>query len=60
MLAAWLRRQEQSHYYVIYEADDGWTPWTERCLRMAARVLLVGRGERAPAPTACSWMASCS
>ena len=50
-LADWLRRQEQSHCYVIYEADDGWTPWTERCLRMADRVLLVGRGESAPAPT---------
>jgi NTE family protein/lysophospholipid hydrolase len=51
MLAAWLRRQEQSHCYVIYEADNGWTPWTERCLRMADRVLLVGRGEQAPVPT---------
>ena len=50
-MADWLRRQEQSHSYVIYEADDGWTPWTERCLRMADRVLLVGRGESAPAPT---------
>ena len=50
-VADWLRRQEQSHCYVIYEADDGWTPWTERCLRMADRVLLVGRGESAPAPT---------
>ena len=50
-VADWLRRQEQSHSYVIYEADDGWTPWTERCLRMADRVLLVGRGESAPAPT---------
>jgi predicted acylesterase/phospholipase RssA len=36
---------------VIYEADDGWTPWTARCLRMADRVLLVGRGASAPAPT---------
>ena len=50
ILAAWLRRQEQSHCYVIYEADDGWTPWTERCLRMADRVLLVGQGGSAPMP----------
>jgi predicted acylesterase/phospholipase RssA/CRP-like cAMP-binding protein len=50
-LAAWLQRQEQSHNYVIYEADDGWTPWTERCLRMADRVLLVGQGASAPVPT---------
>ena len=51
MLAAWLQRQEQSHCYVIYEADDAWTPWTERCLRMADRVLLVGQGASAPVPT---------
>jgi lysophospholipid hydrolase len=51
MLAAWLRHQEQSYSYVIYEADDGWTPWTERCLRMADRVLLVGQGASAPVPT---------
>jgi CRP-like cAMP-binding protein len=38
MLAAWLQCQEQSHCYVIYEADDGWTPWTERCLGMADRI----------------------
>ena len=48
MLAAWLRRQEQSYTYVIYEADDAWSPWTERCLRMADRVLLVGQGASAP------------
>ena len=50
-VAAWLQRQEQSHCYVIYEADAAWTPWTERCLRMADRVLLVGQGASAPAPT---------
>ena len=36
---------------MIYEADDTWTPWTERCLRMADRVLLVGKGASAPVPT---------
>jgi predicted acylesterase/phospholipase RssA/CRP-like cAMP-binding protein len=51
MLAAWLRRQEQSYNYVIYEADQAWSPWTERCLRMADRVLLVGQGASAPVPT---------
>lgn len=52
MLAAWLQQQEQSHCYIVYEADDGWTPWTERCLQMADRLLLVGQGTSAPAPTA--------
>ena len=51
-VAAWLQRQEQSHCYMIYEADEAWTPWTERCLHMADRVLLVGQGGSAPAPTA--------
>ena len=51
MLVAWLQRQEQSYRYVIYEADDAWSPWTERCLRMADRVLLVGQGASAPVPT---------
>jgi lysophospholipid hydrolase len=51
MLAAWLRQQEQRHFCVIYEADDSWTPWTERCMRMADRVLLVGTGASAPVPS---------
>lgn len=49
-VAAWVHQQEQNHCFVIYEADDGWTPWTERCLRMADRVLLVGQGASAPVP----------
>jgi predicted acylesterase/phospholipase RssA/CRP-like cAMP-binding protein len=51
MLAAWLQQQEQSYFCVIYEADDGWTPWTERCLNMGDRVLLVGQGASAPVRT---------
>lgn len=50
-LVAWLRHQEQNYNHVIYEADDGWTPWTARCLRMADRVLLVGQGASAPIAT---------
>jgi lysophospholipid hydrolase len=49
-LAAWLHEQEQGHFCVIYEADDAWTPWTERCLRKTDRVLLVGLGAAAPVP----------
>jgi NTE family protein/lysophospholipid hydrolase len=51
ILAAWLLQQEQSHFCVIYQADDAWTPWTERCLRMADRVLLVGQGGSTPVRT---------
>jgi NTE family protein/lysophospholipid hydrolase len=46
-----LQQQEQSHFCVIYEADDARTPWTERCLHMADRVLLVGRGGSTPVRT---------
>ncbi len=48
VLSAWIRQQEQSHCYVVYQADPSWSPWTERCLQMADRVLLVGRGGSAP------------
>lgn len=51
VLAAWLREQEHRYSYVVYEADDAWTPWTERCLRMADRVLLIGQGASVPTPT---------
>lgn len=50
-LAAWLQQQERNYSYVVYETDNGWTPWTERCLRMADRVLLVGQGATAPVAT---------
>lgn len=51
MLTAWLQEQEQNYRCLIYEADDGWTPWTERCLRSADRVLLVGLGASGPVHT---------
>ena len=49
-LAAWLSEQEQSHRVVVYEADEGATEWTRRCLRQADRVLFVGRGGSSPEP----------
>jgi predicted acylesterase/phospholipase RssA len=35
---------------VVYEADDGLTPWTERCVRQGDRVVLVGNARQDPAP----------
>jgi predicted acylesterase/phospholipase RssA len=40
-LMLWLSEQEAGHQYVIYESDPANTPWTERCLRQADRILLL-------------------
>ena len=42
-VAAWLNRHEAAHDMVLYVADPGDSPWTERCLRQADRVLVVVR-----------------
>ena len=41
-LMAWLGDQEHTYQYIVYEADATWTPWTQRCVRQADRVLVVG------------------
>ncbi len=48
-LAEWLSEQEQRHRIVVYEADDGPTEWTRRCLRQADRVVFIGRAASPPA-----------
>ena len=40
-LMAWLAQQELGHRFVIYQADAGRTPWTERAIRQADHILLV-------------------
>jgi predicted acylesterase/phospholipase RssA/CRP-like cAMP-binding protein len=49
-LTEWLNRQELEHSYLIYEADSTPTPWTERSIRQADRILLVADGGSDPAP----------
>ena len=39
-VAAWLHELELTNERVVYLADPQLTPWTERCLRQADRVLL--------------------
>jgi predicted acylesterase/phospholipase RssA/CRP-like cAMP-binding protein len=46
----WLSRLEHNHNYVVYEADDDLTPWTERCVRQGDRVVLVGCSTEDPDP----------
>jgi NTE family protein/lysophospholipid hydrolase len=47
-LVAWLSEQEQEYRYIVYEADPVWSQWTQRCLRHADLVLLLGRGDADP------------
>ena len=47
-LNPWLLGQEQDHDHVVYVADPALTEWTERVLRHADEVLVVGDG-REPA-----------
>ena len=50
-LALWLSEQEAAYRYVVYEADPTASTWTERCLRQADHILLVGAGTGTkPAP----------
>ena len=46
----WLSALESHHTYVVYEADDSLTPWTERCVRQADRGVIVGHANQNPAP----------
>ncbi len=49
-LLAWLSEQEARHRYVLFEADDHASPWTDLCMRQADRVAIVAdaRGSAAP------------
>jgi lysophospholipid hydrolase len=48
-LLSWLAEQEESHRLVLYVADGGVNaPWTQRCVRQADCVLLVGLGDEDP------------
>lgn len=47
-LTGWLNECEQRHQFVLYEADAGMSEWTQRCIRQADRLLLVGMGAENP------------
>lgn len=49
-LMAWLEAREVDHRFVVYQAEDGATAWTRRCMRQADRVLLVARADEDPGP----------
>jgi NTE family protein/lysophospholipid hydrolase len=47
-LVEWLNRQEAAHDIVVYVTDPVMSAWTQRCLRQADRVLVVGRASSSP------------
>ena len=51
-LLEWLAEQEVEHRYVVYQADPSQSPWTERCLRQADRIVILADATANPAPGA--------
>ncbi|KAJ1551968.1 phosphatidylcholine and lysophosphatidylcholine phospholipase, partial [Cladochytrium tenue] len=48
-LVSWLAEQEENYRIVLYVADGGVnSPWTQRCVRQADCILLVGLGDEDP------------
>ena len=41
-LENWLNEQEGKYQFIIYEADPVVSYWTQRCIRQADRILLIG------------------
>ncbi|XP_053677884.1 neuropathy target esterase sws [Anopheles nili] len=47
-LTSWLGQQEDRHNITLYQCDNSFGPWTQRCLRQADVILIVGFGDRSP------------
>uniref|UniRef100_A0A4W4F2Z2 Patatin-like phospholipase domain containing 7b n=1 Tax=Electrophorus electricus TaxID=8005 RepID=A0A4W4F2Z2_ELEEL len=47
-LSSWLGQQEDIHRIVLYQSDGTLTPWTQRCIRQADCILILGLGEMEP------------
>ncbi|KAI1900623.1 hypothetical protein AGOR_G00051830 [Albula goreensis] len=47
-LSSWLGQQEDIHRIVLYQSDSSLTPWTQRCIRQADFIIIVGLGEQEP------------
>ena len=46
----WLNEQESKFQFIIYEADVRASNWTQRCIRQADRILLIGDSTLPPDP----------
>jgi predicted acylesterase/phospholipase RssA len=49
-LCEWLAGQELAHRFVLYQSDPGLSPWTERSIRQADHVIVVGDATADPGP----------
>jgi predicted acylesterase/phospholipase RssA/CRP-like cAMP-binding protein len=49
-LHEWLAAQELEHRFVVYQSDQGLTPWTERTIRQADHVVVVADAAGDPHP----------
>lgn len=47
-LSGWLAQQEDLNRIVLYQTDNRMTPWTQRCIRQADCILIVGLGDQEP------------
>lgn len=47
-LTSWLAQQEDQHKIALYQCDLTFSPWTQRCIRQADCILIVGLGENTP------------
>ncbi|XP_020706301.2 neuropathy target esterase sws isoform X2 [Athalia rosae] len=47
-LTSWLAQQEDQHRISLYQCDSSYTLWTQRCVRQADCILIVGLGEKTP------------
>ena len=50
-LENWLNEQESQYRFIVYEADDSPSNWTQRCIRQADRILLIGDSSLSPHPS---------
>ena len=49
-LENWLNEQESKFPFIIYQADAKASNWTQRCIRQADRILLIGNSTLPPDP----------
>ncbi|KAF5299333.1 hypothetical protein FQA39_LY02506 [Lamprigera yunnana] len=47
-LTTWLAQQEDQHKIALYQCDLTFSLWTQRCIRQADCILIVGLGENPP------------
>ena len=48
ILSSWLGQQEDQHRIVLYQCDNTYTAWTQRCIRQADGILIVGLANQKP------------